>query len=30
VMCETALKDFTARGLPKEEFFADVFSYAPR
>ncbi|MEW6165590.1 MAG: CDP-6-deoxy-delta-3,4-glucoseen reductase [Pseudomonadota bacterium] len=29
-MCEAALKDFTARGLPKEEFFADVFSYAPR
>jgi CDP-4-dehydro-6-deoxyglucose reductase, E3 len=30
VMCEAALKDFTAAGLPKEEFFADVFSYAPR
>lgn len=30
VMCEAALKDFTAHGLPKEEFFADVFSYAPR
>jgi CDP-4-dehydro-6-deoxyglucose reductase len=30
VMCEAALKDFTARGLPKEDFFADVFSYAPR
>ncbi len=29
-MCEAALKDFTARGLPAEEFFADVFSYAPR
>jgi CDP-4-dehydro-6-deoxyglucose reductase len=29
-MCETARTDFTARGLPKEEFFADVFSYAPR
>lgn len=29
-MCEAALKDFTAQGLPKEEFFADVFSYAPR
>ncbi|MDX9994338.1 MAG: CDP-6-deoxy-delta-3,4-glucoseen reductase [Rhodocyclaceae bacterium] len=29
-MCEAALKDFTARGLPKDEFFADVFSYAPR
>lgn len=30
VMCEAALRDFTAHGLPKEEFFADVFSYAPR
>ena len=30
VMCEAALKDFTAHGLPKEEFFADVFSYAPK
>jgi CDP-4-dehydro-6-deoxyglucose reductase, E3 len=30
VMCEAALRDFTARGLPKEEFFADVFSYAPK
>jgi CDP-4-dehydro-6-deoxyglucose reductase len=29
-MCEAALADFTAHGLPKEEFFADVFSYAPR
>lgn len=29
-MCEVALKDFTAHGLPKGEFFADVFSYAPR
>lgn len=29
-MCEAALKDFVARGLPQEEFFADVFSYAPR
>jgi CDP-4-dehydro-6-deoxyglucose reductase len=29
-MCEAALADFTARGLPREEFFADVFSYAPR
>lgn len=29
-MCEAALRDFTAHGLPKEEFFADVFSYAPR
>jgi len=30
VMCEAALKDFTAQGLSKDEFFADVFSYAPR
>lgn len=30
VMCEAALKDFAAKGLPKDEFFADVFSYAPR
>jgi len=30
VMCEAALKDFTAKGLPKDEFFADVFSYAPK
>lgn len=30
VMCEAALKDFTAQGLPKDEFFADVFSYAPK
>jgi CDP-4-dehydro-6-deoxyglucose reductase len=30
VMCEAALKDFTARGLPRDEFFADVFSYAPK
>jgi len=30
VMCEAALKDFTAHGLPKDEFFADVFSYSPR
>ncbi len=30
VMCEAALKDFTANGLPKDEFFADVFSYAPK
>jgi CDP-4-dehydro-6-deoxyglucose reductase len=29
-MCEAARTDFTARGLPKDEFFADVFSYAPR
>ena len=30
VMCEAALRDFSARGLPRDEFFADVFSYAPR
>ena len=30
VMCETALQDFAAKGLPRTEFFADVFSYAPR
>lgn len=30
VMCEAALKDFTAAGLSKDEFFADVFSYAPK
>jgi CDP-4-dehydro-6-deoxyglucose reductase len=29
-MCEAALRDFTAHGLPKDEFFADVFSYSPR
>jgi hypothetical protein len=29
-MCEAAKRDFTARGLPPDEFFADVFSYAPR
>ncbi|MBA3031954.1 MAG: CDP-6-deoxy-delta-3,4-glucoseen reductase [Gammaproteobacteria bacterium] len=29
-MCEAAKGDFTARGLPPEEFFADVFSFAPR
>lgn len=30
VMCEAALKDFAAQGLPKDEFFADAFSYAPK
>ncbi len=30
VMCEAARDDFTAAGLPKDEFFADVFSYAPK
>ncbi|MDP2169007.1 MAG: CDP-6-deoxy-delta-3,4-glucoseen reductase [Rhodocyclaceae bacterium] len=29
-MCEAAKRDFTARGLPSDEFFADVFSFAPR
>jgi hypothetical protein len=29
-MCEAALKDFAGKGLPKDEFFADVFSYAPK
>jgi CDP-4-dehydro-6-deoxyglucose reductase len=30
VMVEAALRDFTARGLPADEFFADVFSYAAK
>lgn len=30
VMVEAALRDFTARGLPREEFFADIFSYAAK
>lgn len=30
VMVEAALRDFTARGLPAGEFFADVFSYAAK
>lgn len=30
VMCEAALRDFTAQGLPKDEFFADVFSFASK
>lgn len=29
-MCEAAKRDFVAHGLPAEEFFADVFSYAPK
>jgi CDP-4-dehydro-6-deoxyglucose reductase len=29
-MCEVAKRDFVAAGLPADEFFADVFSYAPR
>jgi CDP-4-dehydro-6-deoxyglucose reductase, E3 len=30
VMVEAALRDFTARGLPVEQFFADIFSYAAK
>jgi CDP-4-dehydro-6-deoxyglucose reductase len=30
VMVEAALRDFTARGLPAGEFFADIFSYAAK
>jgi CDP-4-dehydro-6-deoxyglucose reductase len=30
VMVEAALRDFTARGLPADEFFADIFSYAAK
>jgi CDP-4-dehydro-6-deoxyglucose reductase, E3 len=30
VMIEAALRDFTARGLPAAEFFADIFSYAAK
>jgi CDP-4-dehydro-6-deoxyglucose reductase len=30
VMVEAALRDFTARGLPRDEFFADIFSYAAK
>ena len=29
-MVEAAQRDFIAHGLPQDEFFADVFSYAPR
>lgn len=29
-MCEAAQRDFAAHGLPPEEFFADVFSYAAK
>ncbi|MDK9723577.1 MAG: CDP-6-deoxy-delta-3,4-glucoseen reductase [Sterolibacteriaceae bacterium MAG5] len=29
-MIEAAKRDFCARGLPAEEFFADVFSFAPQ
>ena len=30
VMVEAAQRDFLARGLPPEEFFADIFSYAAK
>jgi CDP-4-dehydro-6-deoxyglucose reductase, E3 len=30
VMVEAAQRDFIARGLPAEEFFADIFSYAAK
>jgi CDP-4-dehydro-6-deoxyglucose reductase len=30
VMVEAALRDFTARGLPADHFFADIFSYAAK
>ncbi len=30
VMVEAAQRDFIARGLPADEFFADIFSYAAR
>jgi CDP-4-dehydro-6-deoxyglucose reductase, E3 len=30
VMVEAAQRDFIARGLPPEEFFADIFSYAAK
>jgi CDP-4-dehydro-6-deoxyglucose reductase len=30
VMVEAALRDFVARGLPANEFFADIFSYAAK
>ena len=30
VMVEAALRDFTARGLPADQFFADIFSYAAK
>lgn len=30
VMVEAALRDFTARGLPPEQFFADIFSCAAK
>jgi CDP-4-dehydro-6-deoxyglucose reductase len=30
VMVEAAQRDFIARGLPADEFFADIFSYAAK
>jgi CDP-4-dehydro-6-deoxyglucose reductase len=30
VMVEAALRDFTNRGLPADQFFADIFSYAAK
>jgi CDP-4-dehydro-6-deoxyglucose reductase len=30
VMVEAALRDFVAHGLPADEFFADIFSYAAK
>jgi CDP-4-dehydro-6-deoxyglucose reductase len=30
VMVEAALRDFVAQGLPADEFFADIFSYAAK
>ena len=30
VMVEAALRDFMARGLPADQFFADIFSYAAK
>ena len=30
VMVEAAQRDFLARGLPANEFFADIFSYAAK
>jgi hypothetical protein len=29
-MVEAEHRDFVARGLPADEFFADIFSYAAR
>jgi CDP-4-dehydro-6-deoxyglucose reductase len=30
IMVEAALRDFVARGLPPDQFFADIFSYAAK